>query len=142
MRISDWSSDVCCSDLGDIAAGQVWAYLVDRQVLVLIYESTDRAMLDYPDNVVLSPRGGLVMCQDSAGEGVVEKLHGLTPQGELFEFAGNNVVLDGERGLSGDFRTEEWAGACFSPDGRWLFANIYRPGFSVAITGPWQTGLI
>src|SRR3546814_20363856 len=71
---------------------------------------------------------------------VVEKLHGLTPQGELFEFAGNNVVLDGERGLSGDFRTEEWAGACFSPDGRWLFANIYRPGFSVAITGPWQTG--
>ena len=26
--------------------------------------------------------------------------------------------------------------------GRWLFANLYRPGFSVAITGPWRHGLI
>jgi len=130
------------TDGGDLAAGQVWGYYPDRQVLVLIYESTDRAVLDYPDNVVLSPRGGLILCQDSAGEAVVEKLHGLTAQGEVFEFAGNNVVLNGERGFVGDFRAQEWAGACFSPDGRWLFANIYRPGFSVAITGPWQMGLI
>jgi len=130
------------TDGGDLAAGQVWGYFPDRQVLALIYESTDRSVLDYPDNVVLSPRGGLVMCQDSAGEAVVEKLHGLTAQGAVFAFAGNNVVLAGERGFSGDFRNSEWAGACFSPDGRWLFANIYRPGFSVAITGPWQQGLI
>ena len=38
---------------------------------------------------------------------------------------------------AGDYRGAEWAGACFSDDGRWLFANIYSPGFSVAITGPW-----
>ena len=27
-----------------------------------------------------------------------------------------------------------------SPDGQWLFANIYDPGMTVAITGPWQSG--
>lgn len=130
------------TDGGDLASGQVWAYHPDRQALVLIFESADKAVLDYPDNVVLSPRGGLVMCQDSATEGTFEHLHGLTPAGEVFEFARNNVQLDGERGFTGDYRSEEWAGACFSPDGRWLFANIYRPGFSVAITGPWRQGLI
>lgn len=130
------------TDGGDIASGQVWAFYPDRQALVLIFESADKAVLDYPDNVVLSPRGGLVMCQDSATEGVFEHLHGLTASGEVFEFARNNVQLAGERGFTGDYRSEEWAGACFSPDGRWLFANIYRPGFSVAITGPWQQGLI
>ena len=52
-------------------------------------------------------------------------------------------MLDrGYRGFIGDFRNAEWAGACFSPDGRWLFANVYNPGFSVAITGPWRDGLI
>lgn len=130
------------TDGGDIASGQVWAYYPDRQILVLIFESPDKAVLDYPDNVVISPRGGLVMCQDSATDGTFEHLHGLTAAGEIFEFARNNVQLAGERGFTGDYRSEEWAGACFSPDGRWLFANIYRPGFSVAITGPWQQGLI
>jgi uncharacterized protein len=47
------------------------------------------------------------------------------------------VQLAGEHlGLKGDFRGAEWAGACFSPDGKTLFANIYRPGFTVAISGP------
>lgn len=127
---------------GDLASGQVWAYYPDRQALVLVFESRDKALLDYPDNVVISPRGGLVLCQDSATQGTFEHLYGLTEAGGLFEFARNNAVLNGERGFSGDYRSEEWAGACFSPDGRWLFANIYRPGFSVAITGPWRQGLI
>ena len=42
--------------------------------------------------------------------------------------------------FSGDFRFEEWCGVCFSPDGRWLFANCYTPGFTAAITGPWENG--
>ena len=28
--------------------------------------------------------------------------------------------------------------ATFSPDGRWLFANLQMPGLTVAITGPWE----
>jgi secreted PhoX family phosphatase len=48
----------------------------------------------------------------------------------------------GRDGLSGDFTASEWAGPCYSPDGRWLFANIYHPGITVAITGPWQSGAL
>ncbi len=58
-------------------------------------------------------------------------------------FARNNVVLNGERnGLTGDFRNREFAGATFSPNGRWLFLNIQTPGFTVAITGPWERGIL
>jgi Bacterial protein of unknown function (DUF839) len=31
-------------------------------------------------------------------------------------------------------------GACYSPDGRWLFVNIQTPGVTFAITGPWVHG--
>ena len=125
---------------GDAACGQVFCFYPDEQELMLVYESPDPATLDYPDNVTLSPRGGLVLCQDSRGD--VEHLYGLTRGGDLFAFARNNVHLDGYLGFSGDFRAAEWAGCCFSPDGHWLFANIYTPGFTVAITGPWRDGLI
>lgn len=125
---------------GDAAAGQVFAYCVSSGELRLVYESMDADVLDYPDNIVVSPRGGLVICQDAKRSR--QKLFGLTAGGELFPFAEQNVVLDGTRGFSGDFRGAEWAGCCFSPDGHWLFANVYSPGFSVAITGPWRDGLI
>ena len=64
-----------------------------------------------------------------------------TIDGTLFEVGANNIVLNGQRNSrSGDFRGEEWAGAGFSPDGRWLFANIQTPGITFAITGPWNDG--
>jgi secreted PhoX family phosphatase len=125
---------------GDAACGQVWAFYPGAEVLELVFESPDPLVLDYPDNVVLSPRGGLVVCEDS--EQPVQRLYGMTREGGLFEFCRNNVQLDGAMGFAGDFREEEWAGACFSPDGKWLFANVYAPGFTVAITGPWRNGLI
>lgn len=125
---------------GDAGCGQLWAYRPGEGLLELVFESPSRDVLDYPDNIVASPRGGLVICEDS--DQPVQRLYGLDRAGGLFEFCRNNVVLDGHRGFSGDFRDQEWAGACFSPDGRWLFANIYEPGFTVAITGPWRSGLI
>jgi secreted PhoX family phosphatase len=41
------------------------------------------------------------------------------------------------RTFTGNQKQNEWAGATFSPDGRWLFANIQTPGVTFAITGPW-----
>ena len=41
---------------------------------------------------------------------------------------------------AGDYRQNEWAGACYSPDGNWLFVNIQTPGVTFAITGPWGHG--
>ncbi|MCB1559735.1 MAG: DUF839 domain-containing protein [Xanthomonadales bacterium] len=126
---------------GNAGCGQVFRYRPAEQQLTLVYESTDPSVLDYPDNICISPRGGMVICQDSKGDS--QSLFGLTAGNELFEFARNNVVLDGAtRGLSGDFRRSEWAGSCFTPDGKWLFANVYSPGFTVAITGPWGEGLV
>jgi secreted PhoX family phosphatase len=81
-----------------------------------------------------------LLCEDSGRER--QHLWGLTAAGALFPFARNAVKLDGTRGFAGDFTDAEWAGACFSPDGRWLFANIYEPGLTVAITGPWRAGLV
>lgn len=125
---------------GDANCGQVWAYHPDDEQLRLLYQSSDPAVLDYPDNVVMSPRGGLVLCQDAEGDD--QHLYGLGTDGQLFTFARNNTLLNGEKGFSGDYSDSEWAGSCFSPDGKWLFANVQLPGFSVAITGPWQRGLI
>ena len=43
---------------------------------------------------------------------------------------------------AGDFRNTEWAGPAFSPDGRVLFVNLYTPGITLAITGPWAKGTL
>jgi secreted PhoX family phosphatase len=124
---------------GAAGAGQVWEYNPHSEELRLIFESPGREVLDAPDNITVSPRGGLVLCEDGQLPG--QRLHGLSLAGELFPLARNNVQLSGERnGLTGDFRGSEWAGCTFSPDGRWLFANLQRPGITVAITGPWRQG--
>jgi secreted PhoX family phosphatase len=98
-------------------------------------------VLDNPDNITVSPRGGIVLCEDGNLDG--QRLIGLTRQGDVFPFAQNNMVLHGEKnGISGDFRGEEWAGATYSPDGRWLFVNIQTPGITFAITGSWDNGAL
>lgn len=116
--------------------GQVWRYEPKTEQLSLVFESPGAEVLDSPDNLTVSPRGGLVLCEDP--ERKPAKMLGLTPDGRLLDLAANNVTLNGERnGLAGDFLDGEWAGATFSPDGQWLFANLQSPGITVAITGPW-----
>jgi len=105
-----------------------------------VFESPAAEVLNSPDNITVSPRGGLVLCEDGSG---TEFLHGLTVDGEIFKFAQNTVVLTGERnGIVGDFRGSEFAGATYSPDGRWLFFNIESPGITFAVTGPWRNGAL
>lgn len=124
------------TDGGDARAGQVWRFVPSQQRLQLFLESPGNQVLDYPDNLCLHPtRDLMVICEDSKQP--VQRLHGLTRQGDLFELVRSNVQLNGEHlGHRGDFRGAEWAGCCFSPDGKTLFANVYRPGFTVAISGP------
>jgi uncharacterized protein len=123
---------------GAAKMGQVWELNPSANGLRLVYESPGADVLNMPDNLCVSPRGGLVVCEDGTANPC---MHGLTTDGRIFRFARNNVVLNGERsGISGDFRGSELAGATFSPDGRWLFFNIQTPGFSVALTGPWGEG--
>jgi secreted PhoX family phosphatase len=120
--------------------GQVWVYDPAAETLGLLFQSPGADVLNAPDNICVSPRGGLVLCEDGSGE---EFVHGLTVDGEIFPFIKNSVHLNGERnGLAGDFSGSEFAGACYSPDGDWLFVNIQSPGITFAISGPWKSGAL
>jgi secreted PhoX family phosphatase len=123
---------------GAAQRGQVWQLDPESSRLSLLYESSGEVDLDGPDNLCVSPHGGLVICEDGARE---QFLRILTRHGRIFAFAKNTVVLRGERNaIAGDFTDQEFAGACFSPDGQWLFVNIQTPGITFAITGPWGDG--
>ena len=132
--------------------GQVWAYRPSRRgggTLTLLYESTAGSEMDSPDNLTVTPRGGLITCEDDASSAYVDthplapgienvnRLIGLTRTGQPFELAVN--VLNGS----------ELAGACFSPSGRTLFVNLFGrarfdedpvEGMTCAVTGPWHRG--
>ncbi|MBA3316727.1 MAG: DUF839 domain-containing protein [Gemmatimonadales bacterium] len=123
---------------GDAQMGQVWRYRptsADGGNLLLVFESPSREVLDSPDNITVSPRGGIVMCEDGEGE---QYLRGLTREGAIFDL-GKNLL-----------NQTEFAGACFSPDGRVLFVNIMgatqdaatEEGRTLAIRGPWRRGAL
>ena len=38
------------------------------------------------------------------------------------------------------FNTNEFAGACFSHNGRFMFVSIQSPGMTLVINGPWRNG--
>ena len=127
---------------GPVGEGQVFDYDPVADTLTVLFASPGPDVLNAPDNICVSPRGGLVLCEDGSGE---EFLHGLTLDGEIFPIARNNVDLRG--GTAGkavapaDYRGSEWAGATFEPrHGQWLFVNLQSPGITFAITGPWAAG--
>jgi secreted PhoX family phosphatase len=129
---------------GSVGEGQVFEYDPRHETLTVVYDAPNATDVDNPDNITVSPRGGLLLCEDAAGNNFMEgeRMVGLTLHGETFTFAMNNINLTQPvRSVpAGDYRQNEWAGACYSPDGKWLFANIQTPGMTFAITGPWGKG--
>ena len=126
-------------------AGQIWQYNPSENQATLLFESPNKPTLNMPDNLAVSPRGGIILCEDNdyGPNEYPQCMFGLSQAGKLELFAENNVVLKGQHnGVKGDFRAREWAGASFSPDGKWLFVNIQTPGFTCAITGPWADTLL
>jgi secreted PhoX family phosphatase len=85
---------------GDAGRGQVWEYRPNGVggVLTLIFESPGSTVLDSPDNLCVTPNGGLMLCEDGGGQ---QYLRGLTLAGEIFDF-GLNLI-----------NTSEFAGATF-----------------------------
>ena len=134
---------------GNMGFGQVWVYDIAAQTITLVVESAGHNHFDGPDNCCVTPRGGLVFCEDATA---AQHLRGVSPSGEVFEIARNLR------------NTIEFAGVCFSPDGNTLFANLYGRGnerttqpyrspvqipvgpekferaATVAIWGPWKSG--
>lgn len=101
--------------------------------LELFVETDDRSVLDMPDNLAVAPWGHLFACEDKAGAQGVNYLRAITPQGRTYTIGRNAQPLVSNVGAN-----SELAGVCFSPDGSTLFVNIYAPGMTLAITGPWE----
>jgi secreted PhoX family phosphatase len=140
---------------GNAGYGQVWEYVPGGNPnqggeLVLRFESPGKDVLDSPDNLNVTPRGGILLCEDDATGGDndahplapglenVNRLIGLDGAGGAFEFA-VNVLND-----------TEFAGACWSPDAQVLFVNVFGDGvpdsgMTCAIYPPesgWGSGLL
>ncbi len=109
--------------------GQVWFHDPGRQTITLraIFgvnpDPEAGSAFDGPDNITLSPYGGLLMAENGQGR---SHLFGLTTAGEAYPMARNEI------------NSSEFAGPVFSADGEVLFAGIQDPGLVFAITGPWQ----
>jgi secreted PhoX family phosphatase len=117
--------------------GQVWKYDPRRQTLRLEVIFTrpapgsDNPEYDAPDNITMSPYGGLMMCEDGLGD---QHMLGTTEDGQVFKFAKNRV----NNGTPDKPEYGELAGVGFSADGRTMFFNIYSPGITFAVSGPWR----
>ena len=131
--------------------GVVWEYDPRRETLRAIFVSGMAQVADNIDNITVSPRGGILLCEDGdrpadlGGPGT--RLLGLTPEGHSYAFAQNVVVLTAEMIQSadkqvapGDYRSREFCGACFDPAGETLFVNLQITGITFAIWGPWERG--
>ncbi len=138
-------------------AGRIWALDLATMTLKAIFVSNDIQVGNSPDNLCVSPRGGVLMCEDGGSNGpnsggavTQQCLKVLHPNGNSSIFAKQNynftrAQLDAAgkpNAPAGDTRNTEWAGAVFSPDGRVLFVNLYTPGITLAITGPWSNGTL
>ncbi len=119
--------------------------------LTALFVSLFPASANNPDNVTVSPRGGVVLCEDGGGVndafGFGERMLGLAPSGESYIFCKNNTLLTpadiagaGKLVPPGDYRGREFAGACFDAAGDVMFANMQSPGITYAIWGPWARG--
>ncbi len=148
------------SEGGDAGRGQVWQYTPKTSIgrlgehgnLVLLFESKNGGELDGPDNMCTSPGGAIVIAED--GNVHSNFVRALLPNGKLVNVAENLVAVQKHYiGASGKLYDptvpddgasagdgvgfSEFAGPCFSPDGKWLFVNIQVPGITCAITGDW-----
>lgn len=135
---------VITTDGGPARQGQVFELDPATDELQVLFASPGAEVLNAPDNVCVSPRGGLVLCEDGGG---TEYVHGLTTDGEIFRFAANNVDLRsgtaGKNVAPNNYTGSEWAGSVFEPkNGNWMFVNIQSPGITFAITGPWRQGAL
>ncbi|MDP5189567.1 alkaline phosphatase PhoX [Rheinheimera baltica] len=126
----------CCTNGGKKQLGQVMKYQpspfegTDKEQAVpgqiqLFLESVDKSLFNFGDNLTVAPNGHLIVCEDQYTAIVDNHLRGVTPQGDVYNFARLTAQT-------------ELAGACFSPDGKTLFVNVYSPTKTLAITGPWD----
>jgi secreted PhoX family phosphatase len=127
-----------CTSSGPNGHGQILRYVPSEHEgqageadapgrLQLFLEPADERVLDYADNITVAPWGHVIACEDRYSDTKRNHLKGVTPDGRVYTI-GRNVFTG----------NAELAGVCFAPDGKTMFVNIYWPGVTLAITGPWE----
>jgi hypothetical protein len=114
----------CATTGGPIGRGQIFRVTFgERPTVDVVAASTDPGVLDNPDNLCVSPDGQLFVAEDSLDGNFLRRV---SLDGHVVPFARNARS-------SGEF-----AGPCFSPDGRTLFVNMQEDGLTLAISGPFD----
>ena len=131
LALDEEGRSICfaCTEGGDQHLGHIFKYHPGDDAdgpgtLELIYESQENSVLENVDNIAFAPWHDLILCEDGSGDNF---LRGLSPRGQVYNIA-RNAHPD----------QSEFCGACFSPDGDTLFINVQEPGFTFAVTGPWD----
>ncbi len=112
---------------GAAGQGQVFRLRVSAHgpdSLELFCESHSAGEFSFGDNLTIAPNGHVIVCEDQYTPVVDNHLRGITPDGRVYPLARCRVQT-------------ELAGACFAPDGRTMFLNLYNPTLTLAISGPW-----
>lgn len=112
--------------------GQVWRIAPDGASITLYsifgrnpdpsVELADGGSFDGPDNITVSPHGGVVISEDGSG---IQHVVGVDERGRAYPIARNRVS------------NSEFAGPVFNEDGSVMFVSIQGDGYTFAVTGPW-----
>ena len=148
MYLVDTATGVDGANRPGRGKGALWELDLATMKLKAIFVSDDQLVGNNPDNITVSPRGGIILCEDGESSvdafGTGTRLLGINAQGDSFIFCKNNVDLGAaqisgadKKIAPGNYRESEFAGACWEPSGRVLFCNIQSPGITFAIWGPW-----
>jgi secreted PhoX family phosphatase len=120
---------LCSTSGGAAGLGQIFRIRIGgagrADTLELFFESENKEQFNFGDNLCVAPFGDLIVCEDQYTDVVNNRLIGITPSGEPYVFGALNLQT-------------EFAGGCFSPDGKVFFVNAYSPTKTFAITGPWD----
>ena len=129
IHMGEGEAFICSTSGGSAGLGQIFKLSLsasgDEDRLELFFESVSHHQFNFGDNLTVAPNGHLVVCEDQYTANVDNHLRGITADGYAYPIARLNLQT-------------ELAGACFSPDGKTLFVNVYAPTKTLAITGPWD----
>ena len=120
-----------CTSGGVDKHGQIFRYAPhdmrgpNQPMMQLFFETPDRSVYSFGDNLTVAPNGDLMVCEDGYENIVANYLRGVTPEGKAYAFGMVRVQ-------------SETAGICFAPDGQTMFLNVFSPTMTLAITGPFE----
>lgn len=113
--------------------GQVFCYDPRRETLTMVFNWAGAGVgnnhVNMPDNIAVSPRGGIVLCED--GGNSIQRLRGLTQSGGTFIFGENRMNFTAAQLLQADAALN----AVGLPDGRHLRLQHGRDHHARAAAG-------